>query len=254
MKAFKKLIPAMAMLLISLVVLSTASFAWFSMNKQVTATGMEVQAKSNATYLLIGDAKDVGTSASAIQAAALTTDAASNTGAGKMFYPANYTKTVIGENKVQANNWYTCNNALTSASTGNETNYKTLTEVSSTAADNGYATSDFANYVLANTFCLVLTADSEAWAGGLKITVAETDTLACVKTIVKVNDTYYEFATNGNVTINNIGISSSTVITVEVFTFIDGTTTNVYTDYAAKDNLKGSVQLTFDLVDNVLVP
>ena len=40
MKNTRKLIPAVVMLLVSAVLMSTASFAWFSMNKQVTATGM----------------------------------------------------------------------------------------------------------------------------------------------------------------------------------------------------------------------
>ena len=43
----KKLISALALLLISAVLLSTASFAWFSMNTQVTVTGMSVTAKVN---------------------------------------------------------------------------------------------------------------------------------------------------------------------------------------------------------------
>jgi len=43
---FKKLLPALVMLLISAVLLSTSTFAWFSMNTQVTATGMQIQAKS----------------------------------------------------------------------------------------------------------------------------------------------------------------------------------------------------------------
>lgn len=41
----KKLIPAIAMLLISAVLLSTASFAWFSMNTTVTVTGMEIKTR-----------------------------------------------------------------------------------------------------------------------------------------------------------------------------------------------------------------
>ena len=42
MKAMKKLIPALAMLLVSAVVMSSASFAWFTMSREVTATGMNV--------------------------------------------------------------------------------------------------------------------------------------------------------------------------------------------------------------------
>ncbi len=52
MKNFRKLIPAFAMLLLSAVLMSTASFAWFSMNTQVGATGMEIKA-ATAQNLLI---------------------------------------------------------------------------------------------------------------------------------------------------------------------------------------------------------
>lgn len=46
MKKTLKLIPAIAMLLISAVMLSTATFAWFSMNTTVSATGMQVKARA----------------------------------------------------------------------------------------------------------------------------------------------------------------------------------------------------------------
>ena len=49
MKNTRKLIPAVVMLLVSAVLMSTASFAWFSMNKQVTATGMKVTATTPAS-------------------------------------------------------------------------------------------------------------------------------------------------------------------------------------------------------------
>ena len=41
-KNARKLIPAVAMLLVSASMLSTASYAWFSMNNKVTANGMKV--------------------------------------------------------------------------------------------------------------------------------------------------------------------------------------------------------------------
>ena len=44
MKFTRKLIPALAMLVVSATMTSTASYAWFSMNRTVSATGMQVQA------------------------------------------------------------------------------------------------------------------------------------------------------------------------------------------------------------------
>lgn len=58
MKKFIKLIPAVAMLLIATTLVSTATFAWFSMNTSVTATGMKIQAKSEAGLLISADKTD----------------------------------------------------------------------------------------------------------------------------------------------------------------------------------------------------
>lgn len=46
MKNFKKLIPALCLLLISAMLLGTSTFAWFSMNTTATAQGMTVKATS----------------------------------------------------------------------------------------------------------------------------------------------------------------------------------------------------------------
>lgn len=59
MKLTRKLIPAFAMLLVSVVLMSTASFAWFSMNGDVKATGMSVSATAPAA-LWISTQKDAG--------------------------------------------------------------------------------------------------------------------------------------------------------------------------------------------------
>ena len=53
MKKFKKLIPALCMLLVSAVLMGTSTYAWFSMNTRVTANGMQVTAKSENQFLQI---------------------------------------------------------------------------------------------------------------------------------------------------------------------------------------------------------
>lgn len=52
MKKFKKLIPALCMLLISAVMLGSSTFAWFSMNKTVTASGMQVKAQAEGSIVI----------------------------------------------------------------------------------------------------------------------------------------------------------------------------------------------------------
>lgn len=48
----KKLIPALCLLLVAAALMGTSTFAWFSMNKTVTATGMKVKATSAASLII----------------------------------------------------------------------------------------------------------------------------------------------------------------------------------------------------------
>ncbi len=59
-KAMRKLIPAVVMLLISAMLVGTSTYAWFSMNKTVTVTGMTVKAKGT-DNVMIANASDVDT-------------------------------------------------------------------------------------------------------------------------------------------------------------------------------------------------
>lgn len=52
MKKFKKLIPAFCMLLISAVLMGTSTFAWFSMNSEVTAGTMTIKATTDANLFI----------------------------------------------------------------------------------------------------------------------------------------------------------------------------------------------------------
>jgi len=50
--AMKKLLPAFGMLMVSASMLATSTYAWFTMNKEVTVTGMKLQAKAEAGLLI----------------------------------------------------------------------------------------------------------------------------------------------------------------------------------------------------------
>ena len=56
MKKFRKLIPAFIMLLVSAILVSTATYAWFSMNTKVTVSSMTVKATASKN-LLISDSE-----------------------------------------------------------------------------------------------------------------------------------------------------------------------------------------------------
>ena len=63
---FKRLIPALAMLLVSAILLGTSTFAWFSMNTTVTATAMQVKAVAEDGILIANvDKADWSNSANA---------------------------------------------------------------------------------------------------------------------------------------------------------------------------------------------
>lgn len=121
MKKFMKLIPAFVMLLVSAILVSTATYAWFSMNTQVTATGMEVKARSSEALAISADGTHysntmtLATNASALYPVSLVDnasdvignistddkDASTNSTTGLSYYIIDYT-----ENKVNDPNNY----------------------------------------------------------------------------------------------------------------------------------------------------
>ncbi len=66
MKSTKKIIPALAMLLVSAVMMATASFAWFAMSSEATANNMNVQLKSDSKYLLISTSENMANATNSV--------------------------------------------------------------------------------------------------------------------------------------------------------------------------------------------
>lgn len=96
MKKFKKLIPAICLLLVSVTLLGGTTFAWFSMNNKVTATGMQITAKSNTKFLVISSS--VPTAAADSLGTATSTDVSSTKKGGiggttTNVYPVRYNST-----------------------------------------------------------------------------------------------------------------------------------------------------------------
>lgn len=71
-KAMRKLIPAVIMLLISAMLVGTSTYAWFSMNRTVTVTGMQVQAKAEKSLVISTDAPTASTATRTIAMEAFT--------------------------------------------------------------------------------------------------------------------------------------------------------------------------------------
>ena len=58
MKKTKVIIPALGMLLLSTAASVTGTVAWFSMNSDVTASGMNISARSESAYLVVSNAEE----------------------------------------------------------------------------------------------------------------------------------------------------------------------------------------------------
>lgn len=240
MKKFRKLIPALCMLLVSALFVGTSTYAWFSMNTTVTATNMQVTAKSNATYLLI-DTADNGTNKDT-SATTKETNAAAAT-----VYPCAYTANEIADdtdntNKIEAKTWYTANNKNGDNATNAVLGRKTI------ALGNG-------DYMQKSEFWLTLSKDSEP-ASNKTLSIAFEKAAgddAAISTAVFVGDAQEPILLNDTTTQGaaTVSLTSTTSVKVTVYTYIDGTSANVNSDYfnaaATANKLQGTVKLTFDL-------
>lgn len=245
MKKFKKLIPALCMLLISAVLMGTSTYAWFSMNMNVSATGMTVTAKSNSTYLLIGTS-DNKTDKENSNVSIIATNASDNV------YPAAFNNTAsaiqVGGKEIKAYSWYTANSKDPSKTgTGNEIlNAVELTEAQLNPAEGN-------KYALINDFYLTLSKDSEDLKDGtLSVTLKKGEGAhEAVAVIIKVSSgeqsVYYSLSTTEAVTINNFNLTNATSYKVTVFTYFDGNngsvTSNKYNENSAA--FTGSVEVGF---------
>lgn len=233
MKATKKIIPALVMLLVSAVLLSTASYAWFSMNTTVTATGMNITAKSDATFLLIkaGAVAD----AAEIQAGKKITDNATN--ASNSLFPAAHNDIANITDADTVANWYykTSTDPAVYGGDGKETAAVPLT------AEN------FANYVLVNEFNLTVAIGSNQMAN-LKVGTCTISTVGdqAVKVLVATATGFEEFSDAGGdgTTVLQELLTDATVMQVKVYVYLDGEDADVFTNGIA-DLKNTSVEITF---------
>lgn len=262
MKKFRKLVPAFAMLLVSATVLASTTFAWFSMNNKVTATGMEVTAKANTQYLVIAKtAEDITKTSNPATTVTLPQGGMTVTGgiAGDTteVYPVskNGSTALTGNGvNIAADAWYTANSNQYDVSGGstaaNLTNAKTVT----------FGTAD---YFRCFEFYIGLTQDSTADFNGdavasadkkLKITASAVTGLAtdnvtsAVKAAVKVGDATQEvlLSPEGTIEISSFVLKKDAPVKVQIYLYVDGTDANVKDSNATK--LAGKMDFTLELV------
>lgn len=266
MKKFRKLVPAFAMLLVSATVLASTTFAWFSMNNKVTATGMEVTAKANTQYLVIAK------TAAEITGKTATTDTLAQdkmtvtggiAGDTTKVYPVSKngsTALTVGTVNIDANAWYTANSNKYDVSGGSDagklTNAKTVTLAAG-------------DYFRCFEFYIGLTQDSTAdFNGGetaskdkkLKITASTVSELvegngnvtSAVKAAVKVGNgdaatiTEALLSPEGTIEIESFVLKKNAPVKVQIYLYVDGTDENVIDSNATK--LAGKMDFTLELV------
>ena len=219
MKLTRKLIPAMIMLLVSAVLMSTASFAWFAMNDTVTATGMKVTAKSDAVFLQISG--DDGST--------YDYEYAHSDPAKELLPVAHDSFGSKADIQPSAGKWFY-----------QYSNNKANSAADSVFGKNVVAEGNFENYVYKLTYKFKLAADSaSSTAYDLHVSSISLPATEGVKVIVEGPDGYYEFEaadtdgiawgeTGATVLANTVAKSGETE--VNVYIYIDGANTNVTTD------------------------
>lgn len=235
MKKFKKLIPALCMLLVSAVMLGTTTFAWFSMNNKVAANNMSVTAKSNSTYLQI----------SKTSASATDFDDEATMDSNKTVYPCAFTTVAMDADTTKNNAAITENNFYTANNTKADGKGEVVNRKAVTMADG--------NYLSEQKVYLKLTADSESYNGKLKLSFTKVSGHDSVKAVVKVGDKYVALSTDTDSgEFASVTITSEQALEVIIYVYIDGTNTDVNSNYinaaATKNNLTGAINIGFEIV------
>lgn len=249
MKKFKKVVPALCALLVSAVMLGSSTYAWFSMNTKVTATGMTVNAKSDSKFLQIV----AGTAGFADDEAQISAEAVNKT---KELRPTSAVKAIGADNltftelaqadKATDIKWVEAFSNDPASSTKNG-EYKEVT----TAAQ----ASDVSNlYTLINDFKVRLNPKAGANSAenlsvtGVTITstatVAKNDLLASVRVLFVCGD---EWAIWGNgakvLASSDTSVLAATVTTaptaIKVYIYFDGEDSATTTNNATKLSTEG---------------
>ena len=244
-----KLMSAIGMLTVSAAMLVSSTFAWFSMNKDVTATSMSVTAKSDATFLMI---KQGTADADTVQAGKKIIDNAVT--ASAELYPTAHEFTPsasVGISAIEAadttvatdyKDWYYRYSSSPDSATDTMT-AKTKVPI----ANNG-------EYILINEFSLAV-ADGSNDLSSLRVKSCTinvpTGAEDAVRVLVAGANGSQEFAattaadiSTTSTVLQTANVTSSASSTVKIYVYWDGNDEGVYTNNIA--NLQGtSVEVTF---------
>lgn len=230
MKMTRKFIPALVMLLVSAIMLSTASFAWFASNNDVVAQNMQVKANSDAQFLQIASTEggSYSDSANADEAAA----------------EVDLVHAVISGTTIK---WYTGE----SNDPGSSTAAEELEELE------GGVTAQYA--LICDYFVKV----SDGSAGNLTnltvtgVTVTGNSSLSKALRVIIATESGVEMWSNTTGTMTRVGDTATVLLAevtktakqVMVYAYYDGEDATAFTDNAAPDSLENlNITVSFNAV------
>jgi hypothetical protein len=254
--ARKRIMASASMLVISAVMLSTSTYAWFTMNKDVTVDGFQLTAKADSTYLIIGPESTVAGlqaknridySFSPVAALRVFPSAHKDALADTTSAAATSSVTTDAGTETIMTNWYYKYAEVPTASAAK------ATEPERTIADSVFAT----DYVLHRTVYVTLAEGSQA-ATNLRCTGAtftmtddksgSAETNNAVTVVVTSATAKDEEDVGSNFTLRNTvlatDVTDQTVIPLDIWIYYNGNDASVYTNNIK--NLEGAtLELTF---------
>lgn len=245
MKSTRKLIPALVMLLVSAVMLSTASFAWLASSTEVKAGPMTVKANTDVVYMEISNNKSQwGNTATAATATANDLKLV--------------TATVEPASKVIT--WKTAAGAAPGASAADAETYQTVNPITADYAlintfyvrMSDKSTTDLENLKISAVTINGTTIDAETFDESLRVLVVATDDADSVLGYQCWDLGTDALSTAGGFTSTDTTLASKvdkSTITLNVYIYYDGEDT-----YAFTNNLASAVQREITVSFSATVP
>ena len=279
-KLTTKLLLSIIAFALTFIALGTQTFAWFAMNRTVTATGLEITVTSDYVFLIIGtgdndtaseiqalnsDTVDLSASGSVLPCAhdsitnttGATSTSISNIKQYELISDTTQKISIDAYNELESED-----KALYQAENANGTNWyhqvaDTVTSSNSTKAKHYLETLD-TDYIIHQTCYITLAVGSED-AENLVVSkvnlvsngtaTASPSTFAPVKVLITTSTAAVELdsATTSSNTVIASTVTSSDVVQVDIFVYYNGNDTNVFTNNKAKlDGATISIEFSVD--------
>ena len=241
----KTILPALAMLIVAAVMLSTASYAWFAMSTSVSVENVNVSIKSDSSFLMISKTDDLTT----IRTDKLISIEVNNAKADLLPIAYDESKNTgnLLEQFANVTTWYhqVADTAASSVSTGAKT-YLTAEDT-------------FANYVYSDTYYLAVADGSNPMENlrakvSIKTGDATGDEAIKVLIVTSTNktalNTISTYAADGFDTVNLGTVPNNATVQVDVYIFYDGNHTSVNTNgIASITDSTIDISFTADVTD-----